>query len=40
MYQMKPFNYYIYYRNDKLDYINEQRQASDYNENAFSTTLP
>ena len=33
MYQMKPFKHYIYYRNDKLDCINAERQASDNNNN-------
>ena len=38
MYQMKPFKHYIYYRDDKLDDIHTERQASDNNKNAFSTT--
>ena len=31
MYQIKPFKHYIYYRNDKLDGINAEREISDNN---------
>ena len=39
MYQMKPFKHYIYYRNDKLDGINAERQAPD-NNNKFALLIP